>query len=261
MLFVEAGEGDASDSAYWAVMTKEQHDSGGLRRSWRVVTLGGCAWLLVTWGLSLMKTSVVPASRWMVLVAAIGAMAIWPAFRLSQVGTAVGASRGVSLPRAARRVVLGDWLTITVLTQMMIWPLWLSSGKITIAGEVFIYQTRWSAQQTAWLGAALAAWTLLTAAVVAGGLGRGTRMAATIAMAVCLLLLLGEPLAYAAAGVARVSETSWPAFRVSPFSTLWGLTVAKAEFEAGPWVMRIASAGTAAVVAWAGLTRIGGRSG
>ncbi|MFW6336784.1 MAG: hypothetical protein ACOC3G_06625, partial [Phycisphaeraceae bacterium] len=235
-------------------MTQLQHDPR-LRQSWRVVTLGWCAWLLVTWGLSLMKTSVVPASRWMIFVVAIGAMAIWPAFRLSQVGRGGGASegrgsRGVSLPRMARRVVLGDWLTITVLTQMMIWPLWLSSAKVVPVGDVVVYHTRWSALQTAWLGAALAAWTLLTAATVAWGLGRNTRTAAMAAMAVCLLLLVGEPLAYAVAGAASVGETSWPAFRVSPLSTLWGLTVTKAEFRAEPWIARIASVGTAAIVAW-----------
>lgn len=240
-------------------MTRQQHGSDSMRRSWRVVTLGWCVWLLVTWGLSLLQTSVVPASRWMILVAAIGAMAIWPAFRLSQAPAGVGVAAGDSLPRAARRVVLGDWLTITLLTQMMIWPLWLSSSKVGAAGGVVIYQTRWSAQQTAWLGAALAAWTLLSAAVVAWGVGRGTRGAAMIAMAVCLLLLLGEPLAYAAAGAAWGSETQWPAFRVSPFSTLWGLTVAKAEFDAAPWVMRIASTGAAAVVAWVGLSWMGRR--
>lgn len=255
---------DASERLH--LMTPMEHDPR-LRQSWRVVTLGWCAWLLVTWGLSLMKTSVVPASRWMIFVAAIGAMVIWPEFRLSQVGSGGGASeggegrgsRGVALPRMARRVVLGDWLTITVLTQMMIWPLWLSSGKVVSAGSIVILHTRWSAQQTAWLGAALAAWTLVTAAVVAWGLGRSTRTAAMIAMALCLLLLVGEPLAYAVAGEVRASETGWPAFRVSPLSTLWGLTVAKAEFHAEPWIARIASVGAAAVVAWVGLTWMGGR--
>ena len=250
-------------------MTREQHESGGLRRSWRVVTLGWCIWLLVAWGLSLMKTSVVPASRWMVLIAAVGAMAVWPAFRLSQVrggngGEADGGGAGGGgepMSRLGWRMVLGDWLTITVLTQMMLWPLWLSSAKFGMTGGngLLIYQTRWSVGQTAWVGAALAGWTLLTAAVVAWGVGRGTRRAALIAMTVCLLLLLGEPLAYAGAGAAWGGEVHWPAFRVSPLSTLWGLTVAKADFQAGPWVGRIASAGVAAVVAWLGLGWMGRR--
>ena len=57
------------------------------------------------------------------------------------------------------RLAIADWFALIVVFQAVIWPLRLSAG--------------WSVTQTAWLDAAIAAWSLLVAAIVAvGGLAR-----------------------------------------------------------------------------------------
>ena len=230
--------------------TDPHNTPGTARGTWRRVTLLWCVWLLVAWALMLRATSVAPAARWMVLSAMMGMMAAWPVLRLSQGPSAPRAGRGKG---AVAGRVLGDWVSLMLLTQMMLWPLWLSGGRWSMAGGVTFYATRWSATQTALTGAALAAWSLLTAAILAWGLQRGTRSAAALAAAACVLLLVGEPLVYAAAGAWSGEALGWASLRVSPVATLWGLTEAKSDYRGEPWVARTLSAALAAAVAWIGV--------
>ena len=226
------------------------------RRSWQAVTLGWCLWLLVAWGLTLASSAVVPATRWMVYAAMIGAMAAWPTFRLSQSPFPPGDARS---PRAAWALIFGDWVSLVVLLQLMIWPLWLSTGQWQTTGAGRVFVMRWSWEQTGLLSAALSSWMLLTAAIVAWGVGRGTRAAAWLAMVACVALIVGEPIVQGVAGAIGGTNLDWPAFRVSPLSTLWGLTESKAAYRPEPWTARVIAVAAAGVIAWAGLWAMGRR--
>ena len=189
----------------------------------QMIVLGWCLWLVGTWAVTLSLTSSVPAARWLILVALMGLMLVWPAVRLS--------TREV---RMRAGTVWMEWLCLVLVLQAAVWPLRIVS--------------QWRLDQTAWLAGALAAWSLLTAAVVAMGMRSrraGPRIAAMVA---CVVLVLGEPavMALAAAG----GDTAlWP-MRVSPLATVWSLVQPALNVSLDPWPQRVVAAGAAAVIAW-----------
>lgn len=204
---------------------------------------------MAAWGLTLASSSVVPGTRWMVFAAAIGLMGVWPAVRLSLASRGPGST---SRPWAAARNAASDWLAMVILLQMVIWPLWLAGGKWTLVGGPQVFATRWSAAQTGAISATLVSWSAVTAWLVAWGGVRGTRGAATLAMAGCLLLMIGGPVIHAmmtATGVGPVVE----ARGFGPVATLWALTQAKADVVVARYLPGIAATALAALVGWIGL--------
>ncbi len=199
----------------------------------RAVVIGWCAWLLGSWTINMDVQAPIPAARWMIYSGLIGMTMAWPMWRLSIAIVAPTA------PTQAYGVFV-DWLNLNLVFQAVLWPLSLT--------------TRWSEPQTLWLAAALGAWSLLAAAIVAWGthvpLHTGKRRA--VAMILCLAVPLGEP---AVLGVMNLeasqpSAVTWP-MHLSPIQTLWGLTVQPAYWPQHPFVTPIWVALGLAVLVWA----------
>lgn len=194
----------------------------------RVISLGWCLWLLGTWHGALLADSAVPATRWMLFSSVIGLMALWPTVRLSL-------DYG-SFPCMVTEV-LREWLALVAIFQAVLWPLGLTA--------------KWNFMQMLWLDGAVAAWSLLTALFVAIGVWSRFTKHRLMMMALCLLLLIGEPLA-----MILLSTGIWPAqthdwvMRISPIQTIWALSDMPIEWTSGPWRTNVATVAVAGGVGW-----------
>ena len=224
----------------------------------RGLVLGWCIWLLGSWSSTLLIESPVPAARWMIFASLIGLMLLWPVIRLSQ-ELAVGGGHSAEVaplggPAMLRRypsqrllsgpgLALADWLALMIVFQAVIWPLRLSAG--------------WSIGQSLWLDAAIAAWSLLVAAIIAvGSLARqGTYRA--LAMLLCVLLMFAEPTLMVLMRRAQIN-VAWQ-MHISPIQAIWGLSTSPVLWQPDPWRFQIIAVALGAVVAWLGAILISGR--
>ncbi len=196
-----------------------------------------CLWLLGSWFMALSAVGGQAAARWMTFAAMIGLTVCWPSLRLTQETLGPRQLRehdGKPLPqRGVATAVWIDWFWLNVVLQVVLWPL--------------RFYGQWSLAQTLTLAGALAAWSLLTALLIAwGALGGAGRRA--VAMAACLLLLLAEPALMALAGV------GWT-MRLSPIQAIDALTRGPGEFQLNTWPWRVAVVGIAALLGWAAMSR------
>jgi len=203
-----------------------------LRYETHVLVLGWCLWLIGSWVAVLLVDSTQPAVRWMVFSALLGLMLLWPAVRLSQ---AAGRDDG-----ARTWVVLRDWVALLLVFQAVVWPLRVNAN--------------WTLAQTALIDATIAGWSLLAGAVLAWGLGRGTAGRRSMAMAVCLLLLVGEPVAMTLLNLAATQGegTLWHLW-LSPVEAIWKITQNWRFTDAAPWITRAVLAWGLALIAWGAL--------
>jgi hypothetical protein len=216
----------------------------------RGLVLMWCLWLLGSWSLTMGVKPVLPNIRYMVLSAAIGFLVLWPLLRLSQ--QVVRLRYGVNEPDAGGPAVLraepvgrgasagtifADWLSLLAVFQAVLWPLPLTTG--------------WSIQQALWLDAAMAAWSLLVAAIVALGCAADSPVRRTIAMVLVLALLVGEPVVMAVMNLhaERGGGVTW-LMRVSPLQAIWEMTSAPIDWRPQRWAERVIAVACAAVVAW-----------
>lgn len=215
------------------------------------VLLGWCLWLLGAWLMLLPSgTSAMPAAKWMIFTAMLGLMTVWPAVRLSQarlvdvMAEPNDTAKSGDLRRWRLLTVLLEWVCLMLVFQAVLWPLRLAAAQ-EHAGQ-------WTLEQGAWLDGAVAAWSLLTAAIVGWGClqrGGGRRMAA---MVLCMLLLFGEPIVMAIAVQVGGAGSGW-SMRLSPFQTLWHLTAPLQKLALAPAAAQVISVAAAAVLAWAAL--------
>jgi len=228
--------------------------------STRHVMLAWCLWLLGSWGTTLWVDRTAPALRWMIFAAAVGLMIMWPMLRLSQPGDpprprkkknentrtpARHASACRATPTLRRlsspRLILQDWFSLMVVLQATIWPL-------SVTGQ-------WSTIQTAWLDGAIAAWSLLAAAITAWGRRSQRAIHRTLAMTIIVLLFVGEPIVQAIVGYGAANgywqTTTWP-MRISPIAILWELVepADPVPITGEPYSYAIVSMAVAAVAAW-----------
>ncbi len=217
----------------------------------RALIITWCLWLLVSWSITLAISATVHAVRWVVFSAVFGLMAVWPALRLSQqlpsrfhannAYTTQGIDFGTATFRTRLLATMMDWLCLLLVFQVVVWPLMLVG--------------RWSVQQTLWLDLAVLSWSLLTAVLI--GLGRLAPLAwlRVVAMVLCVLLLIGEPLWMAVGGTGfglvtegtpgRLANTHWQ-MRISPLQTLWELTTTEQPYDPTGWRPTILSTAAAA---------------
>lgn len=189
----------------------------------RNIVLLWCLWLLGSWTVTMRIDAAVPASRWMMYACITGLMIIWPLLRLSQ-----------DLPRrSAALIVLWDWLCLNLVFQAVIWPLQFSAG--------------WSWWQAVWIDASIAAWSALTGFILAMGAGWRGGLQRAIAMALCLAVVLGEPLVMALLNSAMDGDRSvtW-SLRISPVTAIRDMTAA----EPSTPVAAILSVAVAAALGW-----------
>ncbi len=200
-------------------------DLGGLR----VVIVVWCFWLLGAWAAAWLSDTSVPRVRWMLFAGAIGLMLVWPAFRLSERVDPGQMSRG------ALQVLL-DWLALVTVYQAVIWSLHLIAY--------------WPIQRGVWLDAAVLAWSLLSALIVAVARLWPGAPARWIGMTACLALVFAEPLAVWLS--IQSGGAGWP-MRISPVQALYELTGVPVTREVPPWDRRIMLTGLVAVAGWAAL--------
>lgn len=204
----------------------------------RVVSVVWCFWLLGAWGAAWLSATSVPRVRWMMFAGSFGLMLVWPAFRLSE---QVESDK----PDHGGLAVLLDWLAMVGVYQAVIWSLHLLAG--------------WPLVRGIWLDAAVLAWSLLTALLVAAARRWPCRSARLIGMGLCIALVFAEPvliwLSIAAGGQA------WT-MRVSPIHAFWELTQPPSQGGVAPWDQRILLVALVAVSGWVslGLWWVGERS-
>jgi len=188
----------------------------------RYLVLGWGMWLLGSWAVTLSISPPAVAARWMVFSSAVGLMVLWPLLRLSQ-----------DLPaRTGVQQALWDWLCLNLAFQAAIWPL-----QVNVS---------WSLWQVVWIDAAIAAWSLLTGALIALGIqwrGGAGRM---FAMAMCLAMLIGEPLIIWLINLARPGDPIGWTLRISPLSALGDLT----SRDPQGWSLHIIAVVVAAAALW-----------
>ncbi|MEX0775617.1 MAG: hypothetical protein WD042_07860 [Phycisphaeraceae bacterium] len=222
----------------------------------RELVLAWCLWLLGSWCATLLLTSGKPTVHLMMYACLTGMMLLWPALRLSQGYTArrgltrwVGGSPDetredphrpppADRPGPAVRLarVFRDWISLYLVFQAVIWPL--------------VITAEWSLAQTLWLDAAVGAWSLLTAAFIGWGALSGRGALRCLAMAFCVLLVVGEPLLEAVmVTLSNATITPW-SMRISPVSTIEGLTQSPVDWQPYPWAWHVISAAVAAALAW-----------
>jgi hypothetical protein len=261
--------------AFYAERARRRRRESEAIQSPRELVLLWCLWLLgawvVIWAGELASGNVwglaAPgAVRWLVCAAVVGLMALWPAYRLSQ--GSLSSPQGPEgdadpqavlpaerlpgdwrLPPLRASLVLRDWFCLMLVLQAVLWTL-----RVT---------ARWTIEQAAWLNAALGAWSLLSAAVIAWGCRSPSGWRRTEAMALCLLMPLVEPLAMAFAGPLTLGlggEASW-LLQLGPFQAVWFMTGPGPVSEVGGYAKAIPAVAILAGLAWLGLalTREGPR--
>lgn len=203
----------------------EPADPGWLR----IVIVVWCFWLLGAWGAAWLSASSVPRVRWMMFAGSFGLMLVWPTFRLSQ-----QARQGE--PGHGTLQVLLDWLAMIGVYQAVIWSLHLLAGWPLIRGL--------------WLDAAVVAWSMLSALIVAATRCWPYAWARMVGMGVCIALVFAEPVVL---WLVVVSGGEGWAMRVSPIQAFWELTQPPSRGGISPWDRRTMMIGFIAVLGWLSL--------
>ena len=253
--------------AFYAERARRRRRESEAIQSPRELVLLWCLWLLGTWVViwvgelssgNVWGLAAPGAVRWLVCAAVVGLMALWPAYRLSQGSLSLpegpdddadpeaGAARERPqppwmLPRLRASLVLRDWVCLMLVFQAVLWTL-----RIT---------ARWTIEQAAWLNAAVGAWSLLSAAVIAWGCRSPSGWRRSEAMAICLLMPLCEPLALAVLGPVASglgAEASW-LLHLGPFQAVWFMTGPGPVWDVGAYAKAIPAVALAAGLAWLGL--------
>lgn len=216
----------------------------------RVLVLGWCVYLLVGWGGVLWLTGWFPPRlpmgpiRWMNVLALVGVVVVWPAFRLSQSprvrrvaeGAGSGGAVGMGLLPIAGRFEVGlavlDWVSLGVIWQAVWLTLWMRSD--------------WGVWQAVLVDLAVLGPAAGVAALIAGS--RQTRSGAMRlgAMGLCVAWLLAEPAWMVA------TRGGWMP-QVTPIAVVWGLAGSGVETAARvrAWWPHVAAMWLAAGLAWA----------
>jgi hypothetical protein len=208
-----------------AARRREPADPGWLR----IVIVVWCFWLLGAWGAAWLSDTSVPRVRWMMFAGSFGLMLAWPAFRLSQ------QVRSDEPGHGALQVLL-DWIAMVGVYQAVIWSLHLLAGWPLIRGV--------------WLDAAVLAWSLLTALIVAAARRWPFSWARTTGMALCIALVFAEPVAL---WLVVISGGEAWSMRVSPIQAFWELTKPPSQGTIPPWDQRALMIAFVAVTGWLAL--------
>ena len=205
-----------------------------------LLIMGWCIYLLLGW--------VVPEitdgsgeGRWVFLTMMMGMTVLWPALRLSVDGPQI---RQTTRRRTVRyRDVLVDWISLNLLNQVVLWA--------------FYYHFRKPMELIVVMHLAVAGWSLLSAGIVAWGVRSRDGRARATAMLLCVLLVLGEPVAMVIANVfggyfhlLNQGQTLAWSMRVSPLEVIWSLTQPGRATDFTGALPTIASVWAGGVIAW-----------
>lgn len=208
----------------------------------RILVIAFCVWLLGAWFIALESTSMIRPIQWMVLCAFFCVMAFWPVLRLSQFRDLNDQDQSSSADsfRTPGRLFI-DWLCLNLIFQTIIWPLHLNA--------------QWHISQTWWISATLASWSLITGAITALGCRSDKPIHRTLAAAICMLLLVGEPvllvLARMAFGITTAGSASGHlTYQTTPLALVWELTSPAATWAHQPWQTQVPAAALAGITGW-----------
>lgn len=200
----------------------------------RGIVLAWCLWLLGSWAVLLGLDRPVAAVRGMVMAAMLGLTLVWPLVRLSQDDPPALLDASVRDRRRFRfAAIVVDWLSLMLVFQAVVWPL-------RVTGD-------WGLEQTLWIDAAVAAWSLMIAAIVAIGVQFERPLARTLAMLACVMLLLAEPVA--ASVYVLNGGQAWTA-RLSPIGAVWSMSGPSRTWRPAQWQFEVASVAVAALLVW-----------
>ena len=196
------------------------------------LVLAWCGWLLGSWFIVLFGGGDLVPTRAMPLAALVGITLLWPAYRLGQRrpfpnGRVLGLHTHVVL----------DWMCLLIVFQSVLWPVRAIAG--------------WGMAQAVWLDAAVAAWGLLAAWIISMGCRSpfgGHRM---VAMAACVLVLLGEPalMGLINLGAAHGDGLAWTMW-LSPLEAVWAMTAPPSAWTPQPWSIRVMVIGLISLLGW-----------
>jgi len=201
----------------------------------RGLILAAAAWLIFSWILSVglkppvesSSASYTPGVRLMLVYITIGLMIGWPLLRLSQAPKYWPLSQTIL-----------DMVVLLSLVQVVIWPLRLI--------------TYWTLDRTAALDATIAAWTMLTGAIIASAVGANKFGVRNLAILACIAMcLLGPAIALLAAS-AGTSAFSIVEFGPIVFINKLATEGAKSRVTSQQWIMILIPA-MAAILAWSTL--------
>ncbi|MEM9346277.1 MAG: hypothetical protein AAGB26_06655 [Planctomycetota bacterium] len=219
-----------------AVAAVEEEDAKARRRyqpsdpgMLRIVIVVWCFWLLGAWGAAWLSDTSVPRVRWMMFAGSFGLMLVWPAFRLSE-------QAEPEKPGYGSMQVLLDWLAMIGVYQAVIWSLHLLAA--------------WPLVRGIWLDAAVMAWSLLTALIVAAARRWPHGLARLVGMGLCIALVFAEPVAV---WLAVISGGEPWQMVVSPIQALWELTQPPNRSRISPWDQRTLMIAVIAVMGWMAL--------
>lgn len=204
-----------------------------------VLMLVWCLWLIgslmVTWRLH----AVAVWGRLMPLNLILGLMLIWPAIRLSvgPISKHVPLRESPAVSRIIFTGVLADWAGLNAINQVVLLGL-------TVTAD-------WSITQTVWMDMAILSWSLLAAAMVAVGCRTFRAGPRAVSMLICVLLVIGEPLAMVVASIAMGPDRAimWD-MHISPLQVIWALSEQGQLWTVEPHHRHIIAVGVAAVMAW-----------
>lgn len=216
----------------------------------RVLVVGWCLWLLGAWiVLWLIGGWTVPALRSMVFASVVGLLGMWPAVRLSQMTQRYPALEKNGLPetgdvparewaRACGGTLL-DWVCLNAVFQIVLWPLQLAA--------------KWELIQTIWLAVTVAAWSLLTALLIAWGRGTDRGGGRLVAMLLCVGIVVVEPALWCLGWMS--GAVGMPMMRLSPIQALWAFSASDMLPEQASAVVmsqapQVLSAALAGIVGW-----------
>ena len=197
----------------------------------RGLILAAAAWLIFSWILSVglkppvesSSTSYTPGVRLMLVYITIGLMIGWPLLRLSQAPKYWPLSQTIL-----------DMVVLLSLIQVVIWPLRLI--------------TPWTLDRTAALDGTMAAWTLLTGAIIASAVGTNRFGVRNLAILGCIAMcLLGPAIAL------FTTSTGTSAFAIVQFGPIVSVFKlaegAKSPVTSQQWIMILIPT-IAAILAW-----------
>lgn len=208
----------------------------------RFLLLWWSLWLLASWVMAFgwrwwIQPSIgtyITAAQRMMLSVMLGITIVWPLYRL--------ALRPAHTPRL---LPLVDWLAIFATLQVLLWPMRVP--------------TQWSAADVLLLDAAIFAWGVLYAGLIALGMLDGARRHRAAVMILCVVVAAAGPaLAALTASIDNLAASVW--LRWSPLTGVW-LHVGRnaVAIEAAEW-WRLAAIGATALLLWLGVMLWPGRS-
>jgi hypothetical protein len=231
-----------------------------------------CLWLMGNWLIISQVDTSFASFRWMMMAIMIGMVVLWPMYRLSQEHPDSDPA-----PEPVKKrpfiyfgtfesaypmrpgVVFTDWLCLNLVMQALIWPLYLgpqwSSIFSRVQGKeaVVDLETRWSIQQTLWLGLDIAAWSLLAGSMIVLGCWAKTSRGRTLAMLGAIALVLGEPMVMWIVNLFSPVWVSWPMI-FTPIRSFWEISGQPGDWNGRYWVPILQMTVSVAVGAWAGVT-------